>query len=264
MAVAGCGVRSSGVITGNAAPSGPAEGVTLYLVLDGKLSQVLRATSEQLTPEQTLNLLAAGPDPSERTRGFSSAVPGNIAPVTLSYGQTGQATPHFGRGCQQSLHHGRRPTRLHRPRHPEHPGSSPWPGRHHSHRPRPKPRATVLPAAQLTAFWKATSPWDIRETRPSRVRDALTFITRPCPTVRSVGAGCDVVPALTDIMPYPPVPRHSTPGPGLSYVEMTDTTGSTGGASPAVRRQHERQSARARLPVRRSGPSDRSAPQGDH
>ncbi|WP_344308443.1 hypothetical protein [Fodinicola feengrottensis] len=92
MAVAGCGVRSSGVITGNAAPSGPAEGVTLYLVLDGKLSQVLRATSEQLTPEQTLNLLAAGPDPSERTRGFSSAVPGNIAPVTLSYGQTGQAT----------------------------------------------------------------------------------------------------------------------------------------------------------------------------
>jgi hypothetical protein len=72
---AGCGVRASGVITGGAAPTGPAEGVGLYLVSNKRLTPVLRATRGKLTPAETLTLLAGGPDTDEQAQGFTTEIP---------------------------------------------------------------------------------------------------------------------------------------------------------------------------------------------
>ena len=71
----GCGVRASGVITGGAAPTGPAEGVGLYLVSNNRLTPVLRATRGQLTPTEILTLLAGGPDADEVAQGFTTEIP---------------------------------------------------------------------------------------------------------------------------------------------------------------------------------------------
>lgn len=71
----GCGVRASGVITGGAAPTGPAEGVSLYLVSSKRLTPVLRATRAKRAPIETLALLAAGPDADERAQGFTTDIP---------------------------------------------------------------------------------------------------------------------------------------------------------------------------------------------
>jgi hypothetical protein len=71
----GCGVRASGVITGGPAPTGPAEGVGLYLVANKRLAPVLRATRGKLTPAETLALLTAGPDTDEQAQGFTTEIP---------------------------------------------------------------------------------------------------------------------------------------------------------------------------------------------
>ncbi len=78
VAVAGCGVRPSGVITGGAPPSGgaqPAAAVTLYLVRNGRPSPVTRPGGPSLSPADTLTLLAAGPTARERAQGFTTEVP---------------------------------------------------------------------------------------------------------------------------------------------------------------------------------------------
>ncbi|MBQ0904454.1 hypothetical protein [Micromonospora sp. U21] len=79
----GCGVRPSDVITGRSATSGPAVGVGLYLLSHGQLALVIRETKGiTASPEQTLGMLAAGPDDSERSQGLVSEVPVGLVPAT--------------------------------------------------------------------------------------------------------------------------------------------------------------------------------------
>ena len=86
---AGCGVDSSGVISGLAAPSGDvrtANGTMLYFVAHGTLSVVQRGGG-QLSAEERLALLVAGPTDDERARGFGSEVPaGALFGVQPGYG----------------------------------------------------------------------------------------------------------------------------------------------------------------------------------
>ncbi|SFB43349.1 hypothetical protein SAMN05216266_11188 [Amycolatopsis marina] len=84
--VAGCGVRPSGVITGNPAPSGPAEGAELYLLAAGELTPVLRPTGKVPSPTEALTLLAAGPSPEERAQGLGSEVPSAATAVSVASG----------------------------------------------------------------------------------------------------------------------------------------------------------------------------------
>ncbi|MBB5850100.1 GerMN domain-containing protein [Amycolatopsis umgeniensis] len=99
-AVAGCGVRPSGVIPGAPAPVGPANGAVLYFLSGGQPVRVLRPLAGELAPASPIDLLAAGPDESERERRYTSEVPPGItvldqipAPngvtVTLSVAVTG-------------------------------------------------------------------------------------------------------------------------------------------------------------------------------
>ncbi|WP_414938705.1 GerMN domain-containing protein [Amycolatopsis sp. cmx-11-51] len=83
LAVAGCGVRPSGVIPGGPAPVGPSSdapgqpdhGTVLYFLSGGELVRVQRRLDEELPPARTIELLAAGPDETERERRYTSEVP---------------------------------------------------------------------------------------------------------------------------------------------------------------------------------------------
>ncbi|MFC9252126.1 hypothetical protein [Amycolatopsis thailandensis] len=77
--VAGCGVRPSAVIPGAPAPVGPANGAVLYFLFNGQPVRVLRPLAGELAPANPLDLLAAGPDESERERRYTSEVPSGTA-----------------------------------------------------------------------------------------------------------------------------------------------------------------------------------------
>ena len=81
---AGCGVRPSGVIPGDQAPTGPVYGVTLYFARHNELIPTLRATTNQFTPIETITALASGPDPREQTDGMTTQVPPGIVAVSLA------------------------------------------------------------------------------------------------------------------------------------------------------------------------------------
>lgn len=89
---AGCGVRPSGAIPGDPAPSGPVFGVYLYFVRHGELIPTLRATTNKLTPIETITALASGPDAREQNDGLSTQVPPGIVPVDVSTDQFGNTT----------------------------------------------------------------------------------------------------------------------------------------------------------------------------
>ncbi|RSN28912.1 hypothetical protein DMC61_20495 [Amycolatopsis sp. WAC 04169] len=72
--VAGCGVRPSAVITGAPAPAGPANAAVLYFLSGGQPVRVLRPLADE-SPPVSLDLLAAGPDESERERQYTTEVP---------------------------------------------------------------------------------------------------------------------------------------------------------------------------------------------
>ncbi|WP_409495403.1 GerMN domain-containing protein [Amycolatopsis sp. cmx-11-12] len=83
LAIAGCGVRPSGVIPGAPAPVGPSgatpgepgHGAVLYFLSGGEPVRVQRRLDEELSLARTVELLAAGPDESERERRYTSEVP---------------------------------------------------------------------------------------------------------------------------------------------------------------------------------------------
>lgn len=82
---AGCGVRPSVVITGRSAVSGPSGGSGIYLISNGELALVIRpAKGVPPAPVETLALLAAGPTEAERSAGFTSEVPTEVVPVSLT------------------------------------------------------------------------------------------------------------------------------------------------------------------------------------
>lgn len=86
VALAGCGVRPSGVITGGQPPSGavePTPAITLYLVNNGRLGAVTRP-GPPLSQAETLTLLAAGPTAREQAHGFTTDVPPEAGPFSVT------------------------------------------------------------------------------------------------------------------------------------------------------------------------------------
>jgi hypothetical protein len=86
VAVAGCGVRPSEVITGDAPPSGavaPATTITLYLVKNGRLHAATRPGGP-LSQAGPLTLLAAGPTAREQAHGVTTEVPPEAAPFSVT------------------------------------------------------------------------------------------------------------------------------------------------------------------------------------
>ncbi|WP_243794363.1 hypothetical protein [Saccharopolyspora gloriosae] len=84
--LAGCGVRSSGVIVGSSPPSGlaaPDEATTLYLLSEGRLVPVPRPGAP-LSRAEALALLAQGPTSEERARGLTTEVPPEAAPFSVT------------------------------------------------------------------------------------------------------------------------------------------------------------------------------------
>ncbi|MEW2427087.1 hypothetical protein AB0877_03645 [Micromonospora sp. NPDC047644] len=94
LVAAGCGVRPSTVITGRPPISGPAQGAWLYLLARGELVLVLRPAKTAPPPAAALSLLAAGPVANERAQGFTTDVPVDLDPVTVTAaaGRTGDLT----------------------------------------------------------------------------------------------------------------------------------------------------------------------------
>jgi hypothetical protein len=92
VAVAGCGVRPSPVITGAAPPSGAVERtatITLYWVKNGRLSAVTRPGGPPLSPADTLALLADGPTAREQVQGLTTDIPRGAGPFSVSATSTG-------------------------------------------------------------------------------------------------------------------------------------------------------------------------------
>jgi hypothetical protein len=102
VAMTGCGVRPSGVITGGDPPRGgvepattdgrrplaPSPPITLYLVKNGRLSAVTRPGGP-LSQVDTLALLAAGPSATEQAQGFTTDVPPEAGPFSVTANSAG-------------------------------------------------------------------------------------------------------------------------------------------------------------------------------
>ncbi|MER6945836.1 hypothetical protein ABT294_17570 [Nonomuraea sp. NPDC000554] len=87
VAVAGCGVQPSDVIPAGAPPSGrvaPIMKITLYLVKNGRLSAVTRPSDRPMFRADTLALLAGGPTAREQTHGFTTDVPPEAGPFSVT------------------------------------------------------------------------------------------------------------------------------------------------------------------------------------
>jgi hypothetical protein len=87
VAMAGCGVQPSDVIPAGDPPSGriaPTTTITLYLVKDGRLSAVTRPNDRPMFPADTLALLADGPTAGERAHGFTTDVPPEAGPFSVT------------------------------------------------------------------------------------------------------------------------------------------------------------------------------------
>lgn len=92
VAIAGCGVQPSGVITGAGPPSGPVRATgttTLYFVANGQPSVVQRSGTSSSRAE-ALAQLAAGPTADERADGFTTDVPRGAAPFSVELQQAGR------------------------------------------------------------------------------------------------------------------------------------------------------------------------------
>ncbi|TDP95022.1 GerMN domain-containing protein [Labedaea rhizosphaerae] len=91
LAVAGCGVRPSGVIPGLEAPAGPRKDTmpTLYFVSPDKKEVVpVDRIAPALPGADVLSMLAAGPDEDGRGKGLSTQVPRRAAPAIVTQNGT--------------------------------------------------------------------------------------------------------------------------------------------------------------------------------
>ncbi|MET7338543.1 hypothetical protein [Nonomuraea sp. NPDC005650] len=87
VAAAGCGVRPTDVIRVGNPPSGrvaPTTKITLFLVKNGRLSAVTRSSDRPMFRAATLALLADGPTASEQERGFTTEVPLEAGPFSVT------------------------------------------------------------------------------------------------------------------------------------------------------------------------------------
>lgn len=86
-AVAGCGVRPSDVIQAGDPPSGrvaPTTTITLYLVKNGRISAVARPGGRRMFLADTLTLLADGPTTREQAHGFTTDIPPEAGPFSVT------------------------------------------------------------------------------------------------------------------------------------------------------------------------------------
>ncbi|GIG59391.1 hypothetical protein Lfu02_37630 [Longispora fulva] len=75
-ALAGCGVRPSGVVRAGEAPRKYTTEVTaLYFQMHGLLARTERIDPKALNVSQKVDLLLAGPNPAERGQGYETALP---------------------------------------------------------------------------------------------------------------------------------------------------------------------------------------------
>ncbi|GAA3803338.1 hypothetical protein GCM10022226_23960 [Sphaerisporangium flaviroseum] len=87
VAAAGCGVQPSDVIVAGDPPSGrvaPTTTITLYLVKNGRLSAVTRPNDRPMFQGETLALLADGPTAGEQAHGFTTDVPPEADPFSVT------------------------------------------------------------------------------------------------------------------------------------------------------------------------------------
>ncbi|WP_328611341.1 hypothetical protein OG943_20175 [Amycolatopsis sp. NBC_00345] len=88
---AGCGIQSTGAITAGSAPLMPGSGsgirrLTLYYLLDGRLTPVQRTWNGELSASVAVQQLFQGPTASEQEKGFFSLLPtGAIPPVKVDF-----------------------------------------------------------------------------------------------------------------------------------------------------------------------------------
>ncbi len=83
----GCGVRPSGVIPGENAPSGPPNGnnghmATVYFVLNGKVVPVVRTGVGDVAADR-VRALERGPDEDERASGYTTELPPSFEPIAI-------------------------------------------------------------------------------------------------------------------------------------------------------------------------------------
>ncbi|MGI5152798.1 hypothetical protein ACQEVC_41540 [Plantactinospora sp. CA-294935] len=93
---AGCGVRPTEVITGGPAPPGPAQGVGLFFVAEHRVTLVLRPSTPPGSVDGALALLLAGPDPTEREQGYTTEIPSDAAPATVTASDPSGTTVKLG------------------------------------------------------------------------------------------------------------------------------------------------------------------------
>ncbi|TMR11427.1 hypothetical protein ETD86_35765 [Nonomuraea turkmeniaca] len=87
VAVAGCGVQPSDAIRAGEPPSGrvaPTTTITLYLVKNGRLSTVTRPNDRPMFLADTLALLADEPTAGEQAHGFTTDVPPEAGPFSVT------------------------------------------------------------------------------------------------------------------------------------------------------------------------------------
>lgn len=83
----GCGVRPSGVIPGENAPSGPPKGnigntATVYFVLNGRVVPVVRTGVGDVAADR-VRALEQGPDEDERAAGYTTELPPSFEPIAI-------------------------------------------------------------------------------------------------------------------------------------------------------------------------------------
>ncbi|OAP23491.1 MULTISPECIES: hypothetical protein [Amycolatopsis] len=83
----GCGVRPSGVIPGENAPSGPPNGnighpATVYFVLNGNVVPVVRTGVGDVAADR-VRALERGPDEDERAGGYTTELPPSFEPIAI-------------------------------------------------------------------------------------------------------------------------------------------------------------------------------------
>ncbi|WP_409465513.1 hypothetical protein [Amycolatopsis sp. GA6-003] len=82
-----CGVRPSGVIPGENAPSGPPNGnfgttATVYFVLNGRVVPVVRSGVGEVAADR-VRALEQGPDEDERAGGYTTELPPSFEPIAI-------------------------------------------------------------------------------------------------------------------------------------------------------------------------------------
>lgn len=84
---ASCGVRPSGVITGENAPSGPPNGnsgytARVYFVLNGNVVPVMRSGAGDVAADR-VRVLEQGPSEDERAGGYTTELPPSFEPIAI-------------------------------------------------------------------------------------------------------------------------------------------------------------------------------------